>query len=55
ITNPRLMEQIASETGIKVGGELYSDALSDKSGPAATYIDMMKYNANTIKGAVLGS
>ncbi|RWK45347.1 MAG: metal ABC transporter substrate-binding protein [Mesorhizobium sp.] len=55
ITNPRLMEQIASETSIKVGGELYSDALSDESGPAATYIDMMKYNANTIKGAVLGS
>ncbi|RWK51629.1 zinc ABC transporter substrate-binding protein AztC [Mesorhizobium sp.] len=55
ITNPRLMEQIASETGIKVGGELYSDALSDESGPAATYLDMMKYNANTIKGAVLGS
>ncbi|TIU90772.1 MAG: metal ABC transporter substrate-binding protein, partial [Mesorhizobium sp.] len=55
ITNPRLMEQIASETGIKVGGELYSDALSDEGGPAASYIHMMRYNANTIKGAVLGS
>ncbi|RWP98741.1 zinc ABC transporter substrate-binding protein AztC [Mesorhizobium sp.] len=55
ITNPRLMEQTASETGIKVAGELYSDALSDESGPAATYIDMIKYNANTIKGAVMGS
>ena len=55
ISNPRLVEQIASETGLKVGGELYSDALSDESGPAATYIDMMRYNVNTIKGAVLGS
>jgi zinc/manganese transport system substrate-binding protein len=55
ITNPRLAEQIASETGLKVGGTLYSDALSDERGPAATYIEMMKHNVNTIKGAVLGS
>ncbi|WP_244662070.1 metal ABC transporter solute-binding protein, Zn/Mn family [Mesorhizobium huakuii] len=55
ISNPRLVEQIASETGLKVGGELYSDALSDESGPAATYIDMMKHNVSTIKGAILGS
>lgn len=55
ISNPRLVEQIASETGLKVGGELYSDALSDESGPAATYIDMMRHNVTTIKGAILGS
>lgn len=55
VTNPRLAEQIASETGMKVGGELYSDALSDESGPAATYIEMMRSNVNTIKGAILGS
>ncbi|ESZ08524.1 hypothetical protein X737_33765 [Mesorhizobium sp. L48C026A00] len=55
ITNPRLAEQIASETGLKVGGELYSDALSDESGPAPTYIDMIKHNVRTIKGAILGS
>ncbi|MBS9721266.1 zinc ABC transporter substrate-binding protein [Tianweitania sp. BSSL-BM11] len=55
ITNPRLIEQIASETGIKVGGTLYSDALSDASGPASTYIDMMKHNAETIKAAISGS
>lgn len=55
ITNPRLIEQIASETGIKVGGALYSDALSDAAGPASTYIDMMKHNAAMIKGAVTGS
>jgi zinc/manganese transport system substrate-binding protein len=54
ITNPRLIEQIAAETGIKIGGTLYSDALSDESGPVPTYIDMMTHNVNTIKGAVLG-
>jgi len=55
ITNPRLIEQIASETGIKVGGTLYSDALSQPDGPAATYIDMMHNNITQIKGAILGS
>jgi zinc/manganese transport system substrate-binding protein len=55
ITNPRLIEQIASETGIKVGGTLYSDALSGPDGPAATYIDMMENNIRQIKGAILGS
>ncbi|WP_192181680.1 zinc ABC transporter substrate-binding protein AztC [Mesorhizobium amorphae] len=55
ISNPRLIEQIASETGLKVGGELYSDALSDEGGPASTYIDMIKHNVSTIKGAILGS
>jgi len=55
ITNPRLIEQIAAETGIRIGGTLYSDALSDERGPASTYIEMMTHNVNTIKGAVLGS
>ncbi len=55
ITNPRLIEQIAQETGLNVGGELFSDSLSDPSGPAATYIEMMRHNATTIRGAILGS
>lgn len=55
ITNQRLVEQISSETGLKIGGTLYSDALSDADGPAATYIDMMKNNIGAIKGAIQGS
>jgi zinc/manganese transport system substrate-binding protein len=55
ITNPRLIEQIAGETGIKVGGTLYSDALSGSDGPASTYIDMMHNNITQIKGAIQGS
>lgn len=55
ITNPRLVEQIVNETGLKVGGTLYSDALSGQDGPASTYIDMFRYNVNTIKAAILGS
>lgn len=55
VTNPRLVEQIAAETGVKVGGTLFSDALSDESGPAATYVDMMRGNIAAIRGAILGS
>ena len=55
ISDPRLVNQIAAETGTKVGGALYSDALSKPDGPAPTYIDMMRYNISTIKGAITGS
>ena len=52
ISDQRLIEQIGRETGMKVGGELYSDALSAGDGPAATYIEMMRYNARTIVSAI---
>lgn len=55
ISDARLIEQIASETGLKVGGALYSDALSGEDGPAATYIDMMRHNVSTITAAIVGS
>src|SRR3954470_6610332 len=52
ITDPRLMQQIAKETGAKIGGTLYSDALSDAGGPAATYIDMMRSNIREFSKAL---
>lgn len=52
VTNPRLVEQIARESGAKVGGRLYSDALSDANGPAGTYIRMMKHNISEIEKAL---
>ncbi|KAB2857916.1 MAG: metal ABC transporter substrate-binding protein, partial [Bauldia sp.] len=44
VSDPRLLERIAKESGAKVGGTLYSDALTDEKGQAPTYIDMMKHN-----------
>ncbi|MBK1839193.1 metal ABC transporter substrate-binding protein [Azospirillum sp. YIM B02556] len=44
IADPRLLEQISRETGARIGGRVYSDALSAADGPAATYIDMMRHN-----------
>jgi len=54
ISGLRLMEQIARETGAVVGGTLYSDALSDASGPAATYIEMMRHNTRLLAMALRG-
>ena len=53
ITDPRLMQQIAKETGAKIGGTLYSDALSDAKGPAGTYIDMMRSNVRELSKALV--
>lgn len=52
ITNPKLSEQIARETGARLGGRLYSDALSEPSGPAGTYIEMMRHNIRAITQAL---
>jgi zinc/manganese transport system substrate-binding protein len=54
ITDPRLMEQIARETGARLGGKLYSDALSEPSGPAATYIGLMQHNIREFTKALGG-
>jgi zinc/manganese transport system substrate-binding protein len=53
ISDPRLMQQIAKETGAKIGGTLYSDALSDDKGPAATYLDMMRNNVRELSAALV--
>jgi len=46
--DPRLVEQIASATGAKLGGTLYAEALSEANGPAPTYTDMFHYNIETL-------
>jgi zinc/manganese transport system substrate-binding protein len=52
ITDHRLLDQIASETGAKIGGELYTDALSPSDGPAPTYLDMFRHNIGTLTAAL---
>ncbi len=52
ISDPRLMERIAQESGAKIGGELFSDSLSPPNGPAGTYIAMMKHNIIELKKAL---
>jgi zinc/manganese transport system substrate-binding protein len=54
ISDPRLIERIAKETGAKIGERVYSDALSPSDGPAATYIEMMRHNIRAF-GTALSS
>ena len=48
INNPKLLKAISLESGVPIGGKLYSDALSETSGPAGTYLDMMRHNIETL-------
>lgn len=48
ITTPSLIQQIARETGIQMGGRLFSDALSERGGPATSYEEMFKHNLETL-------
>ena len=52
IADPRLMEQVARESGAKIGGKVYSDALSGPAGPAPTYLDMMRTNLRAFREAL---
>ena len=50
--DPRLVSRIAAETGSKVGGTLFSDALTDEKGPCPTYIEMVRHNIRTLTSAL---
>jgi zinc/manganese transport system substrate-binding protein len=52
MSDPRLIRQIASETGAKVGGTLFSDALTDEKGDAPTYIALVRHNIRTLTSAL---
>jgi manganese/iron transport system substrate-binding protein len=41
-------EQVARETGIKYGGVLYVDSLSEPDGPVPTYLDLLSVTTSTI-------
>jgi zinc/manganese transport system substrate-binding protein len=52
MADPRLAETVAQESGIKMGGELYADALSDPSGPAPDYLSLIRHNAQQLLAAM---
>jgi zinc/manganese transport system substrate-binding protein len=55
ISDQRLIQRIAQETGARVGGTLYSDSLTAAGGPAPDYIAMMRHNLSQIVGALAGA
>jgi zinc/manganese transport system substrate-binding protein len=53
IADPRLVEELARDTGAILGPPLYSDALSRPNGPAPTYIRLIEYNTAALKQGML--
>ncbi|WP_414476179.1 metal ABC transporter substrate-binding protein [Microvirga sp. M2] len=54
ISDDRLMQRIAKETGARIGDKIYSDALSPPDGPAGTYVDMIRNNVRAFSTALMG-
>ncbi|NDY91754.1 metal ABC transporter substrate-binding protein [Ideonella livida] len=52
VSDPRLVRRLAEEGGARLGGQLYSDALSGPGGPAATYLQLYQHNARTLLEAL---
>ena len=55
MSDNRLLTQISKETGTKIGGTVYSDALSPPDGPAPTYLAMFRHNLEEFAKALAGS
>jgi len=52
--NPKMLQQIASDTGVKIGGELYADSVGEPDSEAPTYIKMLTHNTDVIVNALTG-
>ncbi len=48
ISDPRVLERVAKDTGAKIGGTLFADALSAPGTQADTYLKMFEHNVSTI-------
>ena len=52
ISDPRLLQRIQQESGARIGGTLYSDALSGPQGDAPDYLRMVAHNLETLVAAL---
>lgn len=48
MANPKLVERVAQEAGVKVGPELFTDALGAPGSAGGTYIEALRFNAKTL-------
>jgi zinc/manganese transport system substrate-binding protein len=53
ITDARLMQRISQESGARIGGRLFSDALTDANGAAPSYIEMMRHNVKALTAQLM--
>ncbi len=54
VGNPATLRRLAGEAGLRIGGRLFTDALSPPEGPAATYEAMMRTNVAALVPAMRG-
>lgn len=52
VSNPGVLERVAQETGAEVALPLYTDALGEPGSEGETYVEMERYNADTIVEAL---
>jgi ABC-type Zn uptake system ZnuABC Zn-binding protein ZnuA len=52
VSNTALMETIADEAGVTLAPTLYTDALGEPGSPGETYVGMIRFNVDTIVGAL---
>ncbi|MEO1257672.1 MAG: zinc ABC transporter substrate-binding protein [Bacteroidota bacterium] len=50
--NPKLIKRIAEDNNVAIGGSLFSDSIGDENSDAPTYLDMLKFNTDTIVKAL---
>ncbi|MEM9544735.1 MAG: zinc ABC transporter substrate-binding protein [Bacteroidota bacterium] len=50
--DPKVIQQIAKDNNIEVGGELFADSLGDEDSEGATYTAMLKHNTDIIVNAL---
>ena len=50
--NPKILEQIAADQDIRIGGKLFADSLGDQDSPASSYLKMMRHNTDVIVKAL---
>lgn len=46
--NPSAQEQVALATGAELGGTLYVDSLSEPDGPVPTFLELIRYDLQTV-------
>ncbi len=50
--NPKMLQEIAKDNDIQIGGELFADSIGDEESGANSYIDMLKHNTDVIVKAL---
>ncbi|MDP2188314.1 MAG: zinc ABC transporter substrate-binding protein [Sphingobacteriaceae bacterium] len=53
--NPKLLQQVAADAGIRIGGSMYADSMGPKGSGADTYLSMLRHNADTLLEGLQGS